>query len=106
MNKAQKKVLKDIEDLKEGEHKRMYNEPRRSLWGNIVWKARSIAVYTEYWIVAFALPISIIIWLVSRNFLYGLAFWAVIQVYCFSANIRGLTLHLEGLIEAIVKKTI
>ncbi len=97
--KARKKVLEDLRDEKD--------EPRRMRrHEKIIWKIRGTVGILEYWLIAFALPIAILIWLISGDFWKGLGFWFVTQVYVVSGNLRGLTLHVENIIEWMLKKTI
>lgn len=99
MNKAQRKVLKDLEEQKD-ESKRMREDER------LIWKIRGYITRTEYWIIAFDFPISILIALITQDYWKGIVFYAVTLIYHVSANIRGLTLHVENYIEWKIKKTI
>lgn len=97
---ARKKVLKDLAGQVD-ESKRMRRDHK-----TVEWKIRSFVVQVEYWIVAFSLPVSIFIGMLFQDFWKGLAFWLATTVYVLSANIRGMTLHVENLVEWHIKKTI
>ena len=99
INKARKKVLQDLVEEKD-EAGRM---KKHTKW---YWRLRGWSVQFEYWVIAFALPVSIILWMVTGDFWKGLSFWAVVQVYCLSANFRGMSLHIENLVEWIIGETV
>lgn len=98
INKARKKVLQDLVEEKD-ESSRMKKHVK---W---YWRLRGWSVMFEYWVIAFALPVAIGLWLITGDFWKGLGFWSVVQVYCLSANFRGMSLHIENLVEWIVGET-
>jgi hypothetical protein len=99
MNKARKKVLEDIKEQKD-ESKRMVKDPR------LEWRIRGFIVKCEYWAVAYNFPIAILIGIITQDFWKGIAFWFATQLYIFSGNFRGMSLHIENLVEWITKKII
>lgn len=99
MNQARRKVIEDVVNRKDEATYRTKDKR----WA---WKIRGYMNKAEYWVVAYCFPIALLIWLLTGDFYKALGFWFVTQIYCLSANIRGLTLHAEGLIEWIIKKTI
>ena len=86
------KIMKDFMDQK-NENKRMERDVR---WE---WRIRGYLSKVHYWIIAYNFPIGILIWFVTDDFWKGLAFLAYTQIYCVSANLRGLGLHIENLVE-------
>lgn len=99
MTKAQQKVLEDIKNQKD-ESSRMKEDKR------IEWKIRGYITTIHYWVIAYNLPIALILWFVTDDFWKALGFLLYTQVYIFSANCRGLGLHVENYIEWVIKKTI
>lgn len=63
------------------------------------WKLRGYIVQAEYWMMGYMFPIFLVLLLVDHWF--ALAFYATMLLYHVSGNIRGLTLHLERLIEKL-----
>jgi len=92
LTKARKKVKQDTKDIKNGEWNRMF------VHGGLWW-LRGFVSLIEYWFFAFSFPISIIILLITGDFWKALGFFFVVQVRNTAGNLRGLDLHLEGLIE-------
>lgn len=97
MNKARKKVLKDI---KTGEGLSYHSNTE---W---YWKLRSFFELFQYWTMIFGFPISILIWIVTGDYWKGLAFLFICQIYNISQNLRGLFIHVEHLIEWTIKETV
>lgn len=99
MSPAKEKAKQDIRDVKEGEDIRMRKNK------SLIWKIRGWVVLVEYWVIAFSFPLSLLIW-ATMGFWQGLAFWGIVQIYNTAGNIRGLTLHIESLIEYYMDKTV
>ena len=95
-----KRVLKDLKGQK-NEAERMRLDRR------IEWKLRGWYTYFEYWTVSsFPLVFACLIWAVTGDYWKGLAFYFVCHFHHLSANIRGLTLHLENTLEAALRKVV
>lgn len=93
------KILKDLVEER-NDNKRMRENP------NLLWKIRGFLSTIEYWILAFSFWVSIAIWIVTGDYWKGIAYYLTCQIYAVAANFRGLTLHLETLIEWLMKKRI
>lgn len=100
MTEAKKGVKKDFERQK-NEYKYMKKDER------LIWKIRGYIVNLEYWIVgAFSFPTAILIWIVTGDFWKGLAFYSICIFYHLSGNFRGLSLHLENILEWVFNKRV
>ena len=96
MTKSRRKV---IDDFKKGDSR--FKDDIR-----LEWKVRYYLNKVEYWLVAYTLPISLLILVITGDFWKAFVFWFATQIYVLSANIRGLTTHIEGFIEWTIEKTI
>jgi len=100
MNKAKKKALKDIKDVKNGETGRMRKNK------DIRWKIRSVVAEIEYWCVAFGFPIAIVVGVLTDDLYKGIVLWVAIQIYNTAANMRGFFLHCESYMEYQMGETV
>lgn len=99
ISEAQQKVMEDyLRQKKEG----AYNRKSESIW----WKLRGYMAYVEYWIVAYSFFIAVGLWIITGDFWKGLGFWFVTQIYTMAANIRGVGLHIENLLEWVFDKNV
>lgn len=96
---ARKKVLADMVGELD-ETKRMQRNK------SLIWKVRGVASRIEYWLIAYSFWVALLLWFLTGDFWKGMAFYAVSQLYALSANFRGASLHVENLVEWIIKKTI
>ena len=93
------RILKDLLDQR-NESKRMVQNP------NLIWKVRGFLGTVEYWCIAFSFWISILLWIVTGDYWKGITFYFVSQIYTVAGNLRGMGLHVENLIEWLMRKRI
>ena len=105
MNKTQKRILKDLEENK-NELKRV--ERMHAGWSldDIWWRVRKWEGIISYFLNSLGLFFALIILLITEDLVATLLFLIWIQLWRLDGNIRGFTLHWEGLIEWIIKKNI
>ena len=95
-------VLGDMKNSK-NESKRMLSDHREDTPEDYLWRVRAITSKVEYWLIGFGWLISFVLGIFVSP-LVGLGFYALVIFYSISASIRGLFLHIEGLIEIIAKR--
>ena len=93
------KVIKDYLDQKNESGRMMQNE-------RFIWKLRGLFYRIEYWIIAFNFPIAIALGIFTQSLSIGLVFYLAGQMYNISANLRGLSLHVENILEYIFDKNL
>ena len=97
--KEQIKIMKDFLEQK-NEHARMSKDKR---WE---WKIRGYISTIHYWLIAYGLPVSLLIWIFTQDYWKALAFLTYTQIYAVAGNLRGLGLHIENFVEwNITKRT-
>lgn len=96
---AREQVLQDLLDQRD-ESDRM----RRK--SSLIWRVRSYVSKVEYWVVVFAFPIAILLWVFTGDFWKGFSVWALSVFWSMSGNFRGMSLHVENLIEWIIRKRV
>lgn len=99
MTKPKQKVLEDIERQKdETSAMRNHNSP--------LWRLRGWVYTIEYWIIAFRLPLILLLFAYTQDFWKAAVFYLLTELYVLGANLRGLFLHIENLIEWRIDKTV
>lgn len=102
---TQEEVASMVKSLKDF-HEQKNDSERMSRVGSVWWALRSVSVKIHYWLMAFCFPVAILLWGVTGDFWKGLLFLVYAEMYHLGANFRGFTLHLENLIEWVMKKTV
>ena len=94
--------VKSLVDLYEEKNEAKRIGAMKSPW----WRLRAKVSRLHYWVMVFAFPIALLLWYVTGDFWKALAFLVYAEMFNFGGNFRGLTLHIENLIEWVIGKTI
>ena len=73
---------------------------------SIIWKIRGYINLIEYWIISFGFPIGILLWIITGDFWKAIGWYLIVTLYSLSANFRGMSLHIENLVEWIIRRNV